>query len=115
MPVTVRWAKVTFQFEGLHMYKDAPEEVSFLRTPHRHLFHATVWVQQHHNERDIEYLQFKFYLQRLFQNGWNFVESSCEEMAEQIGMAVIRRYPDRLIKVEVLEDGENGALLEWTR
>ncbi len=35
---------VTFQREGIHQYPDAPEEVAFLRHPHRHVFHLKVWI-----------------------------------------------------------------------
>jgi len=33
---------VTFSFEGEHCYPDAPDEVSYLRNVHRHLFNVRV-------------------------------------------------------------------------
>ena len=36
---------VTFQKEGIHKYPDAPDEVDFLRYPHRHMFHFKVQIE----------------------------------------------------------------------
>jgi len=55
---------VTFQKEGIHKYPAALEEpklsdVSFLGYPHRHIFHFRVSIDVWHNDRDIEFIQFK--------------------------------------------------------
>jgi len=42
------WAKITTQFEGIHKYPNAPDEMAFLRFDHRHIFHVTVWIEQFH-------------------------------------------------------------------
>jgi hypothetical protein len=55
---------ITFQKEGIHAYPAALEEprladVSFLGYPHRHMFHFRVEIEVTHNNRDIEFIQFK--------------------------------------------------------
>ena len=44
---------VTFQKEGIHKYPDAPDEVDFLRYPHRHMFHFKVQIEVYNDDRDI--------------------------------------------------------------
>ena len=50
---------VTFQKEGIHKYPDAPDEVDFLRYPHRHIFHFKVQIEVFNDDRDIEFFIFK--------------------------------------------------------
>ena len=110
-----RWAKISYRFEGFHHYPNAPAKVHFLSYPHRHIFHVTVWVEQFHDERDVEYIQFKWEVGEVVSDiqGNQHVESwSCETWASAIGGALGARYPDRRLRIEVLEDGENGALVE---
>jgi len=117
---------VTFQKEGIHKYPAAatdPElatgdeyDVSFLGYPHRHIFHFRVWIDVHHNDRDIEFIQFKRWLESLY-NGQGAVLSldykSCEMMSDDLYLHISNRYPDRSIWIEVSEDGENGALIKY--
>src|SRR6056300_1519235 len=68
---------VTFKKEGIHKYPaalDDPklatgdcDDVSFLGYPHRHIFHFRVRIEVRHNDRDIEFIQFKRWLQRLYE------------------------------------------------
>ena len=53
---------VTFSKTGMHRYPEAPEDVSYLRHPHRHkfLFKATVTVE--HDDREIEFHQMQAWL-----------------------------------------------------
>jgi len=63
---------VTFRKEGIHCYPAAATDpnlasgdaydVSFLPNPHRHIFHFRVWISVQHNDRDIEFIQFKRWL-----------------------------------------------------
>ena len=67
---------VTFKKEGIHKYPaalDDPklatggwDDVSFLGYPHRHIFHFRVWIEVFHDDRDIEFIQFKRWLERLY-------------------------------------------------
>ena len=71
---------VTFRKEGVHMYPGADsdpklatgdwDDVSFLGIPHRHIFHFRVRIEVFHNDRDIEFIQFKRWLERLYSGKW---------------------------------------------
>ena len=68
---------VRFQKEGIHKYPAALEDpkladVQFLGFPHRHIFHFRVWIDVFHNDRDVEFIQFKRWLESLY-NGNNSV------------------------------------------
>lgn len=120
---------VTFQQEGVHKYPAALEDpklatggwddVSFLGYPHRHIFHFRVWIEVFHEDRDIEFIQFKRWCQRLYQG----VDSStpvldldyksCEMMSDDLHQAIIEQYPGREVWIEVSEDGENGSFIKY--
>jgi len=115
---------VTFCKEGVHCYPaaaTAPElatgdeyDVSFLGSPHRHIFHFRVWIDVVHNDRDIEFIQFKRWLENLFRQGTVQLDyKSCEMMADDLYIQIATRYPDRAVWIEVSEDGENGALIKY--
>jgi len=105
------WAVITFTKIGFHYWKDAPEETKFLRNKHRHIFHITVYVEQMHNSRDVEYFAFKNWLEQNLPviDG----PQSCETIASHIKKLVETHFNNsRKVKVQVLEDNENGALVE---
>ena len=115
---------VTFQKEGMHKYPAAAADpslatgdeydVSFLGTLHRHIFHFNVVVQVFHNDRDIEFIQFKRWLENQYSQGileLNF--KSCEMMSDDLFEIIASRYPDRDIEITVSEDGENGATIYY--
>lgn len=117
---------VTWQKEGIHKYPAAltdpalatgdEYDVSFLGYPHRHIFHFRVWIDVFHNDRDVEFIQFKRWCQSLYQ-GDNSVLSldykSCEMIADDLYVQIAARYPNRVVHIEVSEDGENGALIRY--
>ena len=132
---------VTFQKEGIHKYPAAltdpmlatgdEYDVSFLGYPHRHIFHFRVWIDVFHNDRDIEFIQFKRWLLSLYSsaqpadvlrdrtvsNNQNSVLSldykSCEMIADDLYLQIAGRYPGRAVWIEVAEDGENGCLVKY--
>jgi hypothetical protein len=115
---------VTFRKEGIHCYPAAATDpalatgdeydVSFLGTPHRHIFHFRVWIDVLHNDRDIEFIQFKRWLENLYKDGiLQLDHKSCEMMADDLYAEIAGRYPDRAVWIEVAEDGENGALIRY--
>jgi hypothetical protein len=115
---------VTFRKEGIHCYPAAAidpalktgdeYDVSFLGTPHRHIFHVRVWIDVLHNDRDIEFIQFKRWLENLYKDGILQLDyKSCEMMADDLYAEIAARYPDRAVWIEVAEDGENGALIKY--
>ena len=115
---------VTFQKEGIHCYPAAATDsslatgdqydVSFLATPHRHIFHFRVWIDVVHNDRDIEFIQFKRWLENLYKEETLKLDyKSCEMIAEDLYLQIAGRYPGRGVWIEVSEDGENGALIKF--
>jgi hypothetical protein len=115
---------VTFQKEGIHFYPAAATDpalktgdeydVSFLGAPHRHIFHFRVWIDVFHDDRDIEFIQFKRWLQKLYESGTVQLDyKSCEMMSDDLYLQIAARYPGRSVWIEVSEDGENGALIKY--
>lgn len=111
---------VTFQKEGVHRYPDAAtdpklatgewDDVSFLAYPHRHIFHFKVWIEVFHNDRDIEFIQFKRWLERLYGNDELRLDyRSCEMIADDLAQQIQDCYPGRWLKISVAEDNENGC------
>jgi hypothetical protein len=112
---------VTWQREGIHKYPaaltdPALADVQFLGYPHRHIFHFRVWIDVFHNDRDLEFIQFKRWCESLY-NSDNSVLSldhkSCEMIADDLYIQIAQRYPGRVVHIEVAEDGENGALIKY--
>ena len=113
---------VTFQKEGIHRYPAASTDpklasgdeydVSFLGMPHRHIFHFKVGIQVFHNDRDIEFIQFKRWLENLYKEGTlelNF--KSCEMISDDLYDQIASRYTGRDVEISVSEDNENGATI----
>lgn len=115
---------VTFQKEGIHCYPAAATDpalatgdaydVSFLGTPHRHIFHFRVGIDVFHNDRDIEFIQFKRWLENLYKDAILALDyKSCEMMADDLYIQISGRYPGRNVTIEVSEDGENGCVIHY--
>ena len=116
---------VTFQQEGVHRYPAAAtdpklatgswDDVSFLASPHRHIFHFKVYLEVFHDDRDVEFIQFKRWMQRLYSvdQVLNLDYKSCEMIAEELYNVIITNYPDREIWIDVSEDGENGTFIKF--
>jgi hypothetical protein len=117
---------VTFRKEGIHKYPAAATDpslatgdeydVSFLAHPHRHIFHFRVWIDVFHNDRDVEFIQFKRWLEKLYSSTQNILSldyKSCEMIADDLYLQIAAKYPDRAVWIEVAEDGENGALIKY--
>ena len=115
----------------------------YLRNLHRHELHIRVELGVFGFDREIEFIALKddldLFLKRTI-SGKNVLyethsadpsdtitewerlhgsifrnEASCEEIASFLGEYLRRTYDDRRESlVEVLEDGENGAVVEWT-
>ena len=121
---------VTFKKEGIHRYPAAATDpnlctageydVSFLANAHRHIFHFRVWIDVFHNDRDIEFIQFKRWLENLYSSNNSNQSSileldfkSCEMLADDLYVQIAQRYPERAVWIEVAEDGENGCLIKY--
>lgn len=101
---------VTFQFEALHKWGECPlPEVNFLRDVHRHIFHVRMEKNVSHSNRDVEFIMWKRAILDYVREHWDRKDlgnMSCEHMAETLGVMFDAK------KVEVSEDGENGAIYE---
>jgi len=100
---------VTTQKEMIHKYDKAPKGVGFLKHPHRHLFKMKVFVEVFHNDRDIEFILFKRFIEGQLNNMKDSRTMSCEMISDYLAERIKLRYPKRDIKIEVSEDGENGC------
>lgn len=111
---------VTFTKEGIHKYPAAltdPKlatgdeyDVSFLGYPHRHIFHFKVEIQVFHDDRDIEFIQFKRWLENLYATGTLELDyKSCEMICDDLAKQINNKYPNRKLNITVSEDNENGA------
>lgn len=107
------FVKVKLQVEGVHCWEGCNiAEVMFLKHPHRHVFYITCCKEVSHDDRDIEIIMFKQLVERYliskYYNGrfCDFQSKSCEMLAQELvsefGLAMC----------EVLEDNENGALVQ---
>ncbi len=123
-PLKMIW--VTFQKEGIHCYPAAATDpnlatgdqydVSFLANPHRHIFHFRVCLSVTHNDRDVEFIQFKRWLEQLYSSAQGVLSldhKSCEMMSDELYDTISQKYPDREVWIEVSEDGENGSFIKY--
>ena len=101
---------VTFRKEGIHLYpaaKDDPalatgdwDDVSFLGVAHRHIFHFKVRIEVQHNDRDIEFIQFKRWLERLYDDSViELNHKSCEMIADDLYEQISAKYPGHLLRL----------------
>ena len=115
---------VTFTKEGIHCYPDAANnpqlatgdeyDVSFLASPHRHIFHFRVAIDVFHDDREIEFIQFKRWLVNLYiSNILQLNYKSCEMISDDLYVQIATKYPNRDVWIEVSEDGENGSSVEY--
>jgi len=117
---------VTFRKEGVHRYPAAATDpalctageydVSFLANLHRHMFHFRVSIDVFSNDRDIEFIQFKRWLESLYSGSNTVLEldyKSCEMIADDLYLQIADRYPGRDVVIEVSEDGENGCCISY--
>ena len=115
---------VTFRKEGMHRYPAAATDpnlatgdeydVSFLANEHRHIFHFRVWLGVTHNDRDVEFIQFKRWLENLYKDAiLSLDHKSCEMMSDDLYDIINKKYPGREVWIEVSEDGENGSFIKY--
>ena len=111
------WVK--FAKEGIHKYPaaltdESLSEVSFLGYPHRHIFQFKVWIEVFHDDRDVEFIMFKRWLESLYNDNVLALDyKSCEMMSDDLYNKITEVYPDRAVNIEVSEDGENGSYKEY--
>jgi hypothetical protein len=84
-----------------------------------------------HDDRDIEFIQFKRWLERLSSGGGERSDKedtsdsnvsvleldykSCEMIADELYEKISAKYPGRFVEIEVAEDGENGCQIYYPK
>ena len=115
---------VTFRKEGLHKYPAAlddpklatgdEQDVSFLGYIHQHIFHFKVELEVFHDDRDVEFIQFKRWLESLYADGTLQLDfKSCEMICDDLADTINTKYPNRKMTITISEDGENGATCSY--
>lgn len=104
---------VQFEFEGFHFYENAPEQVEFLKYPHRHSFILKAGYQVTDLNREKEIFicrdELKYYLTEAYGSPCVFNGMSCEMIAKEIlEFAAI----DGMIWCEIWEESTGGARVE---
>ena len=110
---------ISFNREGVHCYPAAGtepdlEDVKFLAHPHRHIFHFKIYIEIEHNDREIEFIQFKRFCEGLFNEGiLQLDHKSCEMISDDLYHKIAEKYPHREIWINVSEDNENGSEIRY--
>lgn len=114
----------SFQIEGYHMYPGADVhpstatgdylDVSHLGERHFHYFNFRVHVEVKHEERDIEFIQLRRRIVAEYQKGGLEMNGkSCETLSDELFKTLNDWYPNRDIKIDISEEGINGAYVEY--
>ena len=114
----------TFQKEGYHYFPDADKnplyatgdryDVSHLGTKHFHYFNFKVWIEVTHENREIEFIQLRRWIedqytsQSLELNG-----KSCEMLSDDLYHILTKKYPNKEIRIDISEEGINGSYTEY--
>lgn len=115
------FAIVTTDFNATHQYEQDTydtKEGNFLRWPHYHLFKVVIKIEQEHNNRDIEFLNFKHWIENILRNAMTKGKHySCEQYCEEIAKIIrnIKEYRNRELVIQVWEDGINGAEVQFEK
>lgn len=109
---------VSLQKEGIHCYPAAANipGVEFLQYPHRHIFHIKAKIEVFHDDRELEFILIKRYIEQLYTDSTlQLNHKSCEMIAKELLNELQKKLNEpRDITIEVSEDNENGAIIEFT-
>lgn len=115
---------VPFVKEGYHCFPEAGTDpryatgdhydVSHLAARHFHYYFFKVWVEVRHENRDIEFIQLRRWLESLYKDGHLELDyKSCEMLADDLYEQISQKYPGVEIRIDVSEDNINGAYVEY--
>lgn len=108
-----RHIKVKNQFELVHCWPEAPTDMYYLRTPHRHMMHVYSVLEVKHDDRELEIITVQHAIDYFLHNAHFELRVSCEMIAERVMEYLRSQYGNRYIVVSVLEDDENGASVTY--
>lgn len=132
--------KAHFEIEGVHAFAGVEEmmarqdeeepkieipflDVSFLKYPHRHIFHFNIKVEVSHDDRDIEFIQLARMLREAMKTRYpvgqygcsDFGNRSCEMLGHDVVQLFLAMFPSYtgIVLIEVSEDGENSSISKY--
>ena len=107
---------VTCDWIGFHFFPEAAGDVAFLRNTHRHKFFIKVICEVAHDNREIEFFQLQRKLKQwLPPDETDLGTTSCEQLAKFLLEKLLSEYgKERTYIVEVWEDKENGAIVQYS-
>lgn len=106
-----RWVEVSFQRDLVHGDKNVEVPIG---QRHRHRVTFSVRVNVHHADREIEYFALRKFCMELWSGDTHQVgDASLEAIAERMLSQLVAEYPNRNWELRVLEDAENGAVIQY--
>lgn len=114
---------VKTQLEALHQWLYIPDEHPsyYLKNLHRHLFHIEMRFKVTHADRDIEFIAFKNLIDQFLRSSFSICPHSNlfileNGSCEMLGMKLLKQFQaDGCYWIQVLEDGEMGAITEISK
>jgi len=101
------------RFTMLHRWVAANKKVAFLSSFHRHIFHVELEIGVTDSDRELEFFMVIDALDSFLKSFPQKSNVSCEMIAEKICRWAKKTYgPSRSYLCRVLEDGENGSVVE---
>lgn len=105
--------QVMLYFEGVHLWQDAPERLSFLRFAHRHTFQVVAQKLVTGYDREVEFYELSHQVEEAIQELSNerdlgalvLGSLSCEMIAKRLKDAC------NLYSCGVFEESKNGAII----
>ena len=115
MPVSERRVIVRVQAPGFHNWPDAPHAVDYLRSRHRHLFTFRVEWLVDHEERQVEFHIAQGWIREALSRAGTIPIEFGPMSCESIAIALAKELPQKPAAIEIWEDDECGARVEWSR
>ena len=81
---------------------------------HRHRATFSIRVNVHHADREIEYFELRRFCMSILPGDTHAVgDTSLENLGENLLGKLVQQYPNRSWEIRVLEDAENGAVIQY--
>jgi len=106
-----RSVEVSFQRDIVH--GDITDKTS-VGQMHRHRVAFSIRVNVHHADREIEYFELRRFCMGILPGDTHAVgDTSLESLGETLLEKLVKQYPNRSWEIRVLEDAENGAVIQY--
>ncbi len=106
-----RSVEVSFQRDIVH--GDITNKVP-MGQMHRHRVTFCIRVNVHHADREIEYFDLRRFCMSVLPGDTHAVgDTSLESLGETLLGKLLLEYPNRIWEIRVLEDAENGAVIQY--